>query len=66
MDDYDLLVLNGLVVTASDVGRYEIAIKDERIALLAPAGSMANARAKRIIDAQGGYVMVHVNPNLQD
>ena len=58
MDDYDLLILNGLVVTASDIGHYEIAIKNGKIALLAPAGSLTRARAKCTIDAEGGYVMV--------
>lgn len=58
MGSYDLLVINGLVVTASDVGPYDIAIKDEKIALLAPRGSLAEIAAKRVIDAEGGYVMV--------
>ena len=57
MEPYDLLVINGLVVTASDVGRYDIAIKDEKIALLAPSGSLTELAAKRVIDAEGGYVM---------
>lgn len=57
MESYDLLVINGLVVTASDVGRYDIAIKDEKIALLAPSGSLTELAAKRVIDAEGGYVM---------
>jgi len=58
MDAYDLLIINGLVVTAADTGYYDIAIKDDKIALLAPAGSLAKAKAKRTIDAEGGYVMV--------
>lgn len=58
MESYDLLVINGLVVTASDVGHYDIAIKDEKIALLAPKGSLAEILAKKVIDAEGGYVMV--------
>lgn len=58
MESYDLLVINGLVVTASDIGHYDIAIKDEKIALLAPNGSLAELAAKRVIDAEGGYVMV--------
>lgn len=58
MESYDLLVINGLVVTASDVAPYDIAIKDERIALLAPKGSLAEIAAKRVIDAEGGYIMV--------
>lgn len=58
MDDYDLLIINGLVVTAADTGYYDIAVKDERIALLAPTGSLGMAKATRTIDAEGGYVMV--------
>ena len=58
MEPYDLLVINGLVVTASDVGHYDIAIKDKKIALLAPKGLLAGNVAKRVIDAEGGYVMV--------
>lgn len=58
MESYDLLVVNGLVVTASDIGHYDIAIKGEKIALLAPKGSLTEIAAKRVIDAEGGYVMV--------
>lgn len=58
MEPYDLLVINGLVVTASDTGHYDIAIKHEKIALLASKGSLAGIAAKRVIDGEGGYVMV--------
>ncbi|GAD99295.1 allantoinase, putative [Paecilomyces variotii No. 5] len=54
---YDLLVINGIVATAADVGSYDIAIKDGKIALLAPTGSLAGLAAQKTIDAQGGYVM---------
>lgn len=57
MEPYNLLVINGLVVTAADVGHYDIAIKDEKIALLASKGSLAGITAERVIDAEGGYVM---------
>lgn len=55
---FDCVILDGLVVTAADVGRYDIAIKDGKIALLAPARSLGTVKASRVIDAQGGYVMV--------
>lgn len=55
---YDCLVLDGTVVTAADIGRYDIAIKDGKIALLAPALALKNAPAKRVINAEGAYVMV--------
>lgn len=58
MDSFDLVIVNGVVVTASDIAEYDIGIKDEKISLLAPKGFLANATAKRVIDAQGGYVMV--------
>jgi dihydropyrimidinase len=58
MDDYDLLVINGLVITASDTAHYDIAVKDGKIALLAPQGSLSRDDARRVIDAEGGYVMV--------
>lgn len=58
MDAFDLLVVNGLVVTASDTANYDIAIKDGKIALLAPPGVLGATSAKRVIDAEGGYVMV--------
>lgn len=55
---FDCVVLDGTVVTAADVGRYDIGIKDGKIAILAPARSLAIARASRLIDAEGAYVMV--------
>ncbi|KAK5211775.1 hypothetical protein LTR96_004974 [Exophiala xenobiotica] len=57
MDGFDLLVINGIVVTASDTANYDIAIKDGKIALLAPPGVLATSSAKKVIDAEGGYVM---------
>lgn len=61
MDSFDLLVINGLVVTASDTANYDIAIKDGKIALLAPPGVLATSSAKKVIDAEGGYVMVRLS-----
>ena len=55
---YDLIIVNGLVVTAADIGSYDIAIKDEKIIRLVSQGSLRNEEAKRVIDAEGGYVMV--------
>ncbi|KAH8701583.1 aminohydrolase [Talaromyces proteolyticus] len=54
---YDCIILNGTVVTAADVGCYDIAIKDGKIMLLAPTGYLASAPATRVIDAEGAYVM---------
>ncbi|KAL5360232.1 hypothetical protein BJX96DRAFT_149956 [Aspergillus floccosus] len=52
----DCVVLDGTVVTSSDTGRYDIGIKDGKVALLAPARSLTRASAKRMIDAEGAYV----------
>ncbi|KAK0610159.1 putative allantoinase [Bombardia bombarda] len=56
MDSFDLVITNGICVTAGDIAPYDIAIKDEKIVLLAPSGSLADANATRIIDAERGYV----------
>jgi dihydropyrimidinase len=57
MDAFDLIVINGLVVTASDTASYDIAIKDGKIAMLAPPGVLSATKTTRVIDAEGGYVM---------
>lgn len=68
MDTFDLLVINGLVVTASDTANYDIAIDHGKVVLLAPQGLLSKEKAKRVIDADGGYVMVAplnpLNPTL--
>lgn len=56
--DYDLVITNGICVTAADIASYDVAVKDEKIVLLAPSGSLASANARQIIDAEGGYVTV--------
>ncbi len=60
MDHFDLVITNGVCVTASDVSPYDIAIKDERVVLLAASGSLARTPATRVIDAEGGYVTVSI------
>jgi dihydropyrimidinase len=62
MDSFDLVITNGVCVTASDVAAFDVAIKDEKIALLAPSGSLAKANASKIIDAQGGFITVSIVP----
>ena len=56
--DFDLVITNGVCVTASDVAAYDVAIRDEKIVLLAPSGSLAQAKAARVLDAEGAYVTV--------
>jgi len=58
MSTYDLLVLNGLVVTDSDTRECDIAVKDGKIAKVVPRGELSGAEAKKTIDAKGGMVMV--------
>lgn len=58
MNEYDLVITNGVCVTAADVAPLDIAIKDEKIVFLAPSGSLGKTSTKRLIDAEGGYVMV--------
>ncbi|KAL2827778.1 putative allantoinase [Aspergillus cavernicola] len=53
----DCIILNGTVVTAADIARYDIGIKDGKVSILAPALSLADSPATRVIDAQGAYVM---------
>jgi predicted amidohydrolase len=55
---FDLVITNGICVTAADIAAYDVAIKNEKIVLLAASGSLAGASAKQVIDAQGGYVTV--------
>ncbi|CAK7201758.1 hypothetical protein SEUCBS139899_004472 [Sporothrix eucalyptigena] len=55
--EYDLVITNGVCVTASDIAAFDIGIRGEKIALLAPSGSLAKASTKKLIDAEGGYVM---------
>lgn len=58
MAEYDLLVINGLVVHHDKTEESDIAIKDGKIARLVPRGGLAGETAKNTIDAQGGMVMV--------
>lgn len=56
--EYDLLVLNGLVVTHESTEEFDIAVKDGKIAKLGPRGTFSADSAKKTIDTQGGVVMV--------
>ncbi|KAK3079223.1 hypothetical protein LTS18_005423, partial [Coniosporium uncinatum] len=57
MSEYDLLIINGVVVTDSATKECDVAVKEEKIVALEPRGSFASAKASKIIDAEGGYVM---------
>jgi dihydropyrimidinase len=58
--EYDLLVLNGLVVTDQDTGEFDIAIKNGKIVEILPKGGFGDIPARKIIDARGGMVMVRI------
>lgn len=58
MAEYDLVILNGTVVTVEEIGEYDIAVKLGKIAKVVPRGSLSRVEAKKTIDAQGGMVMV--------
>ena len=58
MAEYDLLVLNGLVVTADETGQFDIGVKNGKIAKVVPRGGLNGVTAKKTIDAEGGIVMV--------
>lgn len=55
--DYDLIVVNGVVVTDTEIQEWDVAIKDEKIANIVPRGGLKHAKALKTIDAEGGYVM---------
>jgi dihydropyrimidinase len=61
-EEYDLVITNGVCVTATDVAPYDIAVKNEKILLLSSSGSLKGAKTKKLIDAEGGYVMVRNTP----
>lgn len=61
-DQYDLFVLNGVVVTDTETGSFDIAVRGGKIALLVERGGLSGLTAKRTIDAKGGYVMVSMEP----
>jgi dihydropyrimidinase len=58
MAEYDLLVLNGLVVTDQETRELDIAVKDGKIAQVAPRGSFNGVKVAKTIDAEGGMIMV--------
>ncbi|TVY93638.1 Dihydropyrimidinase [Lachnellula willkommii] len=57
MAEFDLLVLNGVVVTDQETGNFDIAVKDGKIAKVVPRGSLHGAKTVKSIDAEGGMVM---------
>ncbi|KAF2734887.1 D-hydantoinase [Polyplosphaeria fusca] len=57
MATYDLIILNGVVVTDTEISEADIAIRGEKIVKVASRGRLQDAKAEKTIDAMGGYVM---------
>jgi dihydropyrimidinase len=55
--EYDLVIINGVVVTDIEIKECDVAVKNEKIAKIVARGEL-KASATKTIDAQGGYVMV--------
>ncbi|KAH4178314.1 hypothetical protein HBH43_043240 [Parastagonospora nodorum] len=55
--EYDLVIVNGIVVTDTEIQEWDIAIKDEKIANIVSRGGLNDVKAAKTIDAEGGYVM---------
>jgi dihydropyrimidinase len=55
---FDLIIKNGIIATAADVGKYDIGVKDGKIAALAPSISSEDSPKATVIDAEGGFVTV--------
>lgn len=62
--EFDLVIKNGVVATAADVGEYDIGVKDGKIALLAP--SIDASKATRVIDAEGELLRLQLAVNSTD
>jgi dihydropyrimidinase len=54
--DFDLIIVNALLVTSTDITECDIAIKDEKIALIQARGTMEQYSVTRVIDADGAFV----------
>jgi dihydropyrimidinase len=63
---FDVIIVNGIVVTDTEVGEYDIAIKDEKIAKVVKRGELKTVQAESTIDAEGGYVMVRLSDVLSE
>jgi dihydropyrimidinase len=67
MSDYDLIVKNGTIITASDIYKADLGVKDEKIVVI--SRKLKSNSAKDVLDAQDKYVFpgaidVHVHLQL--
>lgn len=58
--DLDLIVLNCTLATVEEVVQCDIGVKDEKIHSIVPQGSLAESKAKKIIDAKEALVTVRL------
>lgn len=58
MSNFDLVIVNGVVVTDQEIGEYDIGIKNGKIARIIPRSNFSYPYATRTVDAKGGYVTV--------
>lgn len=56
MAEYDVLVVNGIVVSDVEAKPLDIAIKGEKVAAIGSPGSFKEASAGRTIDAEGAFI----------
>ena len=54
MEKYDLIIQNGTLVTATEMFRGDLAVKDGKIAAI---GQTLAAEAARVVDAKGKLVL---------
>ncbi|KAJ6483629.1 putative aminohydrolase [Mycena vitilis] len=54
---FDLVILNGVVVTASDTSSFDIGVKDGKIHTLAASFTSEEIGDAQVVDAEGGMVM---------
>lgn len=56
-ESYDLVITNGIVVTADEIREVDVAITGETIAAIKERGAFQEAQVAKFIDAKGGWVM---------
>lgn len=54
---FDLVITNGLLVTADEVREADIGVQGEKIAAVRGRGGFRDDKIGRLIDAEGGMLM---------
>jgi dihydroorotase-like cyclic amidohydrolase len=62
---FDLIIKNGLVATAADLGKYDIGVKNGKIAILALSIDPKESPGAKVIDAEGAFATVISSPIFQ-